>query len=255
LSEDEPIFTPSDFVCYISESRKVPLDAIRVPERLVMTYQRDAYEYGRELIGGRPLDWWIYGERQPFCVGKFGDTQIGLGLFWIGAPAAVMTLEELIACGVRIIFEVGMAGGLQSFLKPGDILVVTKAVRDEGTSYHYLPPEIRVESSERLREKLIRHLKQKNIRRFVGPVWSTDGVYRETRAKFRKFRDRGVSAVNMETSAIFSLAKYRAVEAASAQVISDILEETGWLQAFEHESVQMNMKKLLEAVITILSEV
>jgi len=255
LSEDEPIFTPSDFVRYIIESRKVPLDTVRVPERLVIMYQRDVYEYGRELIGGRLPDWWIYGERQPFCVGKFGDTQIGLGLFWIGAPAAVMTLEELIACGGRIIFEVGASGGLQGFLEPGDIIVVTEAVRDEGTSYHYLPPEIRVESSARLREKLIRHLKQKKIGCLVGPVWSTDGVYRETRAKFRKFRDQGVLAVNMETSAIFSLAKYRAVEAASAQVISDVLKETGWLQAFEHESVQRNMKKLLGAVITVLSEV
>jgi uridine phosphorylase len=254
LSEDEPIFSPSDFISYIAETRKIPLDTIKVPEHLVMTYQRRAYEYGKELISGKLVDWWWYGKRQPFCIGKLDDAEIGLGHFWIGAPAAVMTLEELIACGVRKIFEVGVAGGLQSFLNPGDTVVVTEAIRDEGVSYHYLPPEIRVESSMGLRDRLAKHLKEKNIKHFVGPVWSTDGAYRETRGKFRKFRGCGILAVNMETSAIFSLAKYRGVKAASAQVISDVLTETGWLQAFEHQSVQRNTRILIEAVLAVLSK-
>jgi len=58
----------------------------------------------------------------------------------------------------------------------------------------------------------------------------------------------------METSAIFAVAKYRNVEAASAQVVSDVLSETGWLQAFEHQQVRENAKILLEAVLEALSE-
>lgn len=180
--------------------------------------------------------------------------EIGLGLFWVGAPAAVMTLEELIPCGVKTIFEVGVAGGLQGFLKPSDIVVATDAIRDEGTSYHYFPRETKFESSTRLRERLVKHLNEKKIKHFVGPVWSTDSVYRETRSKFLKFRDAGVLAVNMETSAVFAVAKYRNVEAASTQVISDILTETGWLQAFEHQSVRENTEVLLKAVLEVLSE-
>ena len=84
---------------------------------------------------------------KPSCTGRFNGVEIGVGLFPIGAPAAASTLEEAIACGAKMIIEVGLAGGLQGFLKPADIIVVTEAVRDEGTSYHYLPPGVKVESS------------------------------------------------------------------------------------------------------------
>jgi uridine phosphorylase len=173
---------------------------------------------------------------------------------WIGAPAAAMTLEEVITSGSVTVFEVGMCGGLQPYLQPGDIVVVTEAILDEGTSHHYLPPEAKVESSSRLRNSLGERLDKRKIKHFVGPVWSTDGVYRETRGKFRRFKDSGVLAVNMETSAIFAVAKHRNVEAASAQVISDILTENGWLQAYEHPTVQKSARTLLRAVFEVLSE-
>lgn len=253
MSEDEAIFTPSDFIRYVAENKKVSLDALRVPQRLLITYQRSTYDCAKNLVNGKSFEW-LYGESQPFCIGRFNDVEIGVGRFWIGAPAATFTFEEAIACGAKIIFEVGLSGGLQPYLQPGDKVVITEAIRDEGTSYHYLPPEVKVESSAQLRERLIKHLNEKEIRHFIGSVWSTDGAYRETRGKFRKFRDGGVLAVNMETSAIFAVAKYRNVEAASAQVISDVLTETGWLQAFEHQSVRENTEILLKAVLEVLSE-
>jgi uridine phosphorylase len=219
-----------------------------------MTYQRSIYEYAKKLINGRLVDWWFYGESQPFCVGRFNDVEIGLGRFWIGASAAVMTLEEVIACGAKTIFEVGLSGGLQTFLQAGDIVVVTEAIRDEGTSYHYLSPKTKVESSPRLRNKLVKRLNETETRHFVGPVWSTDGVYRETLGKFRKFKKAGVLAVNMETSAIFAVAKYRNVETASAQVISDVLTEEGWLQAWEHRLVRENTEALVRLVLEALSQ-
>ena len=246
LSEDEAVFTPSDSIRYVAENRKVSVDALKVPQRLLMTYQRSTYECAKNLINGKSVEW-LYGESQPFCVGIFNDVEIGAGRFWIGAPAAAFTFEEAVTCGAKTIFEVGVSGGLQTFLQPGDIVVVTEAMRDEGTSYHYLPPKMKVEASAQLREKLVKRLEEGKIRHFIGPVCSTDGVYRETRGKFRKFRDSGVLVVNMETSAIFAVAKYRNVEAASAQVISDVLTETGWIQAFEHQSVRENTEILLKA--------
>lgn len=253
LNEDEAICSPIDSVRYTAENRKVSIDALKVPKRLLMTYQRSTYECAKNLVNGKPIEW-IYGESQPFCIGQFNDIEIGIGRFWIGAPTAAFTLEEAIACDAKIIFEVGLSGGLQTFLHPSDIIVVTDAIRDEGTSYHYFPPEVKVESSVQLRTKLIEHLSEKRIKHFIGPVWSTDGVYRETRGKYRKFRDGGVLAVDMETSAIFAVAKYRNVEAASAQVISDILTENGWLQAFGHQSVRESTEALLKSVLETLSK-
>jgi uridine phosphorylase len=196
---------------------------------------------------------WVNGDAQPFCIGRSNNVETALIRLWIGAPAAAMTLEEVIACGAETIFEVDLSGGLQPSMQPSDIVVVTEAIRDEGTSYHYLPSEVKVESSRRLRNSLIDCLDGEKIKHSVGPVWSTDSVYRETRGKFRKFRDSGVLAVNMETSAIFAVAKYRKVEAASAQVISDSLTENGWLQAYEHHSVLETTDTVLKAVLKVLS--
>jgi uridine phosphorylase len=248
-------FTPQDFIRYIAEVKKLPISAIKVPERLLITYQRSAYEYAKSLINGELLEWWIYGENQPFCVGKFNNVEIGLGRFWIGASAAATTLEEVIACGAKKIVEIGLSGGLQQFLKPGDIIVVTEVIRDEGTSYHYFPPEVKVESSEDLRDKLLKQLNMKGAKYYCGKVWSTDGVYRETRGKFLKFKRVGVLAVNMETSAIFAVSKYRGVKTASVQVVSDVLSETGWLPAFEHEAVREGVKIAINAALEALSKV
>ena len=118
MSEDEAILKPFEFIKYVAESRKVPVDSIRTPENLVITYQRHTFEYGKKTIKGKQVDWWPYGEHQPFCIGRFNKTEIGLSRLWIGAAAAVMTLEELIACGTKRVFEVGLAGGLQTFLQP-----------------------------------------------------------------------------------------------------------------------------------------
>ena len=253
MSEDKPICTPTNTIRHVAENRKISVGALKIPQRLLMTYQRSAYECAKTLVNGEPIEW-IYGESQPFCVGQFNGIEIGVGRFWIGAPTAAVTLEEAIACNAKTIFEVGLSGGLQTFLHPSDIIVVTEAVRDEGTSYHYFSPEVKVESSVQLRTKLIKALNEKKIKHFIGPVWSTDGVYRETCGKYRKFRDNGVLAVDMETSAIFAIAKYRNVEAASVQVISDILTEDGWLQAFGHQSVKESTETLLKSVLETLSE-
>lgn len=253
LSDDESVCKPSDAVSYAAKSKKVSIESLGIPQRLVLTYQRSTFECARNLIKGKCVEW-LYGESQPFCVGQVDGLEVGVGRFWIGAPAAGFTLEEAIACGAKTVFEVGVSGGIQSNLQPGDIVVVTGAIRDEGTSYHYFPPEVEVESDIPLRDKLIEHLKEKRIRHLIGPVWSTDGAYRETRGKLGKFKQRGILTVNMETSAVFAIAKYRNVKAASAQVTSDILTENGWQLAFGDQSIRESTKVLLKAVIETISE-
>jgi uridine phosphorylase len=253
LSEDESVCKPSDAVNYTAKNRKIPVESLRIPQHLILTYQRSTFDCARNLIKGDCIEW-LYAESQPFCVGHFDDLEVGVCRFWIGAPATAFTMEEAIVCGARTIFEVGVSGGIQSYLQPSDIVVITGAIRDEGTSHHYFPPEVKVESDSLLRDKLIERLKGKGIRHFVGPVWSTDGVYRETRGKLRKFRNSGVLAVDMETSAVFAIAKYRNVRAASAQVISDVLTENGWELAFGHQSVRESTETLLKNVLETISE-
>jgi uridine phosphorylase len=229
------------------------MDALTIPQRLILTYLKSTFQRGKRLIHGENVEW-IYGERVPLCIGRFNGIEVAIGQFWIGAPATVAILEEAIACCVKVIFEVGISGGIQHGLKPGDIVVVTEAIRDEGTSYHYLSPEVMVESHQPLKNKLIERLRTNGIRYYAGPVWSTDGVYRETVRKIRKFREGGILAVDMETSAVFALAKYRHVEAASAQIISDVLTEDKWTLALNSQAVRESEEILLKNVLETVCE-
>ena len=252
MSEDEPIFTPEDFIRYETRRRGMDEESFRVPERLILLYQKETFEYTKKVLNGKIADW-LHGESHPLCIGVVDGKDIGLFRVGVGAPAAAFMLEELTACGAKNIFEVGMAGGLQSSLKPGDIVVVTEAIRDEGTSDHYLPSEVRLESSAKLRKLLIQQLTLEGIEHQMGPVWTTDGAYRETRRKFLKFSNQGVLAVNMETSALFAVAKYRNVEIASAQVISDVLSKEGWFPAFKHETVSSSLRILPTLIVKALT--
>lgn len=251
---DEPIFTPKDFLRYEAGCRGVDEKYFRIPNRLILLYHRKAFEYVRKVLNGKVLDW-LYGESRPFCIGVIERKEIGIFRAWVGAPAAAAMVEELISCGARNIFEVGMAGGLQPYLRPGDIVVVTEAIRDEGTSNHYFQPEVRLESSLKLRNLLIQHLDLKGIEYEVGSVWTTDGVYRETKRKLLEFRSRGALAVNMETSALFAVARYHNIAIASAQVISDVLSEGGWKPAFKHEKVSVSLRTLLNVASESLAKV
>jgi len=83
---------------------------------------------------------------------------------------------------------------------------------------------------------------------------TTDGVYRETKGKLAKFRKMGALAVNMETSALYVVAKYRGVEIASTQLISDLLTEAGWQPAFGDKQVSSSMETLLRTCVEALSK-
>ena len=253
MSEDEPVFGPEDHVRYSARLRGVDKEYFRIPSRLILLYQNRAFEYVKQALNGKALDW-LYGESRPFYIAVVDGKEIGAFRAWIGAPAASAMLEELIFCGAEKVIEVGTAGGLESSSQPGDIMVVTEAFRDEGTSSHYFGPDVRLRSSQKLRELLIQRLDLKGIGHLVGPVWTTDGVYRETRGKLLKYRGRGAIAVNMETSALFAVARYRNVEIASVQVISDVLSEERWQPAFQDERVSGSMQSLLNIVIEALSQ-
>ncbi|MFQ6123681.1 MAG: nucleoside phosphorylase [Candidatus Heimdallarchaeota archaeon] len=252
MKENEPIFTPQDYLRYEASHRGINIEQFQIPSRLILLYQKRAFNYISQVLNGKIK--WLYGSSRPVSIKQVGSKEIGAFRAWVGAPAAAAMFEELIACGAEHIFEVGFAGGLH-FLKPGEIVVVTEAIRDEGTSNHYFPSEVRLESSSALKNLLIRHLNRKAIKYHVGPIWTTDGVYRETWNKFLTYRNQGVLAVNMESAALFAVAKYRNVEIASVQVISDVLSEEGWQPAFNQVKVQCGLRVLLDVVIEALAEI
>lgn len=230
------------------------IETFEIPPRMVMVYQRRHFDFANQLIDGKPVEWWWYGDRLRMHVGSFRNVKIVVLMNFIGSPAAAMVFEELIACGARKVFEVGISGGIQPFLNPGDVIVATEAVCDEGTTLQYFPNQRRLATSLTLKQCLTEVLNKNRIPHQVGAVLTTDGVYRETKAKLAKFRRIGVLAINMETSALYAVAKHRGIEIASTHVISDLLTESGWQPAFGKRQVLSNTKTLLKSTMEALSK-
>ena len=129
----------------------------------------------------------------------------------VGAPLAVARLEQLIALGCRQIIACGGAGVLDSSIDVGAILIPTSAVRDEGTSYHYLPAAREVAANEAAVAAIKAVLDETGIPYLETKTWTTDGIFRETPAKIEKRRTEGCLAVEMEAAAFFAVARFRGV--------------------------------------------
>lgn len=146
----------------------------------------------------------------------------------VGAPLAVGLLEELIALGVRTFVAVGGAGALTPELVLGHAVVVDSAVRDEGTSYHYLPASRTVAADPAGVRFLEQTLTDAGVTHVTGRTWTTDAFYRETRSRTDRRRAEGCFTVEMEASAFLAVAAFRGVRLAHLLYAGDSLAEEAW---------------------------
>ncbi len=215
----------------------------------ILVYDRTLY---RHLLEREELEPVRFGGPGRFHrLGRAGGDVLMVGDFGIGAPVAAAVVEAMIAAGVEKIVSIGTAGGLQQNLRPGDIIGVTGAVRDDGTSWHYLPGDQPVAPDEHLTDQLFDHIGALLSR--TGDVWTTDAIYRETVAELRAHRDAGVLAVEMEAAALMAVCEVRQVPFATAVCISDVLSETGWEALFTAPPVRDALDALFDAAVATLT--
>jgi uridine phosphorylase len=129
----------------------------------------------------------------------------------VGAPLAAALLEEVIGLGCRKFVACGGAGVLDRSIALGHLVVPTSAIRDEGTSYHYLPPGCEAEPSPEGVAAVEQVLVRRGCAYVKGKTWTTDALYRETAEKVRRRRGQGCLTVEMEAAALFAVARFRAV--------------------------------------------
>lgn len=201
-----------------------------LPPTLLVTFQGEAH--GRFLdrtLPHRPVAW-------PPSIGTVDGAPVAFARLSIGAPAAVIALEETIARGVRNILVVGSAGSLQPDLPIGSTVLVTAAEREDGTSHHYLPVGETVSADPGLTALLDLHLRRRGLSPVRGRSWTIDAPYRETIGAIRRHRESGVLVVEMEAAAIFAVARVRGVAAALVVTVSDELFGSEWNRGFEHDA-------------------
>jgi purine-nucleoside phosphorylase len=174
----------------------------------------------------------------------------------IGAPYAALILESLIVWGARKIFFLGWCGTIDPKVAIADIVVPTGALIDEGTSPNYTDQPLQpVLPSFDLLTTLSTHLKQAAMAFHPGLVWSTDAIFRETAQKVIHYRKLNALAVEMEVSALFSVAAFRKVEAAALLVVSDSLATLTWQPGFKTEAFKNARTQACEAMVQLSRKV
>lgn len=161
----------------------------------------------------------------------------------LGAPAAVLSLEILIASGVKEIILLGFCGSLNPKFKMMAVASISKALSEEGTSKHYHPRKRIFYPSSPLKKRMEGILQASALPFFKGALVSTDAPYRETKSWLEQKQKRKIDFVDMETSAVFALANFYNIQAAALMIVSDELWGGTWKQAFNSSKLDEKIKK------------
>jgi uridine phosphorylase len=140
---------------------------------------------------------------------KHEGTQFGIIGGAVGAAFAVLVAEEMFACGCELLISVTSAGQILRIANPPYFVLIEKALRDEGTSYHYLPISDFSHISPELMSILSDAFLHTPIAVTDGATWTTDAPFRETEAAIAHSRDLGILAVEMEAAALYAFAEAR----------------------------------------------
>jgi uridine phosphorylase len=221
------------------------------PDTAVLCFFREAIEELREQ--GRLVQ-----------IGKFSDEVGGAGIFTtpdrrvavfhpgVGGPLSAHCLEQVIASGVKSVLAIGGAGALVEDFGRDDVMVVKSAVRDEGTSFHYLPPARRIDFDPIEVQRIVTGLVKQGISALAGTTWTTDADFRETHARVERRRAEGCTAVEMEAASLAAVCQFRGVKYAHVLYSGDALHGEAWSERAWTTSTRRS--QLLEAAIALRAQ-
>jgi uridine phosphorylase len=188
-------------------------------------------------------------------VSNSSASELSLSGPFVGAPYATMLLENLIAWGARRILFLGWCGSISKKVKIGDIIIPSAAIIDEGTSRHYQNDDTPLAyPSERMTTRLKAELNQNQIHFHSGTVWSTDAIYRETRQQVEYYQSQGAIAVEMEVSALFTVARFRKVDLGAMMVVSDELDSFKWRPGFKMDEFKRGRRSACKVIKDVCQE-
>jgi len=199
------------------------------PAPVVLCFFREVIEAvcgGGQAEEATAFDW-EHGVH-PLCSLDSPHGTVGVLHPGVGAPMAAGMLEAAIASGGRYFVACGGAGAILPGLALGHVVVPTAAVRDEGTSYHYLPPSREIELDSTAMATLVDVLDRRHVPHNQGKTWTTDAPYRETVARIAQRRGEGCLTVEMETSALAAVARFRGVTFAQYLYAGDDVSGETW---------------------------
>lgn len=159
---------------------------------------------------------------------NYNGVDIALFMADVGAPTCVGIIEDVFAMGVEKVVVFGTCGVLDSSIEDCSVIVPDRAVRDEGTSYHYVPASDEIDVNVGYKDLFCRMLDELGCSYRVGKVWTTDAFYRETPDKVAKRKASGCICVDMECSALAALAQFRNKDIVQFFYAADNLDKEKW---------------------------
>jgi uridine phosphorylase len=231
-------FTAEDYMKSFHQSR------MWMPSRAIIVFSHRIFA---ALYSNLPLKDYEFPYGGTFMEGINVDLDIMVIRSYAGAPLLATIVEEIGALGVRDFLIVGTAGAINSKVKVGDLVLCSRAVRDEGTSYHYSKASFFAFPDKALKESIEGVLIKQNKKHICGGTWTTDAPYRETSIEVARFSKMGILTVDMEASALFTVCKKLGFRGSALFMVSDLLYEEKW------GGFQLSKEKLDELAETVQS--
>lgn len=158
----------------------------------------------RTGTGNRHQGWACY--HTDMWVTEYDGREVGIVGMAVGAPFAVLVAEQLAASGAELVVSITSAGRISGAETPPYFVLIDRALRDEGTSAHYLTPGEWSHLAEKPRNRLRNTFEDSGIRVVTASSWTTDAPYRETELAIKDAKSRGIACVEMEAAALYALA-------------------------------------------------
>ena len=173
---------------------------------------------------------------------EYNGKRFALFLIGVGSPMAVVDLEDLHMMGVKKFIVFGNCGVLDENIEDCGIIIPNKALRDEGTSFHYLKPSRSIDLNKKYVKEFIEIINDLGYTYTEGTTWTTDAFYRETRDIVKKRRAEGAITVEMEASALQAVADFRGFELFIFFYAGDNLAGEAWDQRSLSGDIKLDEK-------------
>src|SRR2546428_10736550 len=198
-------FTAQMAVEYQASQHGISVEQVGIAPIIVGSWDLGTVKSMAETTRASSLASWWWGPRFPLYNGEVGGKKVSFVNFPLGAPATILVMEELIACGARVFLGLGLAGSIQPEAPVGTCFIPTSCIREEGTSLHYLTSDDGLRPPPRLFRALEKARLKKGVTAYTGTLWTTDAPYRKLVTTIESYRLRDILGVDMETSAMYAL--------------------------------------------------
>jgi uridine phosphorylase len=182
------------------------LPDVDVPAVCILDPDGDIVRRLRKEGRSKPFEGWPCYHTQ-LDVFELAGQVVGIVGCAVGAPFAVLIAEELFASGCCLLLSLSSAGQIVPVGPTPYFVIIDRALRDEGTSYHYAEPSDYGEADPELVSIAADAVRSDSLRAVVGPTWTTDAPFRETSVAIEAAKRRGILAVEMEAAALYAFAK------------------------------------------------